>query len=624
MYQRSGYQSYPGDVEHANFPSTPRRALSLSSNPIVLDDYNSDLNFAIESDGFTASSLHTDGFEYLWAGARATYGVASGKACFEVVILEKLSVNMPDTERNPHVARVGWSTNLSNLNVGEDIQSFGYGGTGKSSMNNKFFDYGMPYTVNDVITCYIDYDKKCIFFAKNGQFLGKAFDLGPGANGVAFYPHVTIKNMKVWVNFGYHPPRQDLVPGFTMMEHISRDLLVRGTCGPDTRRDCQVIMMVGLPGSGKTVWANKYTADHKDMKVNVLGTNTIMDKMKITGLTRQRNYHGRWDQLIKQASNVLNKMLKIAEKKNRNYILDQTNVYPGARRKKMASFHGFLRVAAVIVNTNEVLQERSDRREREEGKVVPASAVMEMKANFTLPEVGETFDDVRFIEEDQGSSNRLVQEFRDEGKIFKEQIEREEMKRKRADSSSNEGPPSKEQAYQLSRDNRGPQHPHAPTPQYSPRGHGTHDTRPSYVLPNYAPPSRLPPPHYDNGMEQRQDPYRDQYTQSGMSQGDFRQYPHSYPNNYYPNTDAYADYQYTPRGSAYGDTPLSHPVQVSESWAGCTGYEPFSNPSGRQPQEHELRGFASLPLSSGGHQYDNTRRQQNYSPQYQYSRGFKH
>ena len=46
---------------------------------IVLDDYNSDLNFVIESDGVTGSSLHNDGFEYMWAGARATHGVKTGK-----------------------------------------------------------------------------------------------------------------------------------------------------------------------------------------------------------------------------------------------------------------------------------------------------------------------------------------------------------------------------------------------------------------------------------------------------------------------------------------------------------------------------------------------------------------
>jgi len=42
-----------------------------------------------------------------------------------------------------------------------------------------------------------------------------------------------------------------------------------------------MIMMCGLPGSGKTVWANEYYAKHLDKKYNVLGTNNLIDKMKV-------------------------------------------------------------------------------------------------------------------------------------------------------------------------------------------------------------------------------------------------------------------------------------------------------------------------------------------------------
>ncbi|MEQ2270562.1 Heteroproteinous nuclear ribonucleoprotein U-like protein 1 [Xenotaenia resolanae] len=81
--------------------------------------------------------------------------------------------------------------------------------------------------------------------------------------------------------------------------------------------------MVGLPACGKTTWAIKHAAENPDKKYNILGTNAIMDKMKVMGLRRQRNYAGRWDVLIQQATQCLNRLIEIAARKRRNYILDQ-------------------------------------------------------------------------------------------------------------------------------------------------------------------------------------------------------------------------------------------------------------------------------------------------------------
>lgn len=315
--------------------------------------------------------------------------------------------------------------------------SYGYGGTGKVSVNNKFFDYGEPYTTGDIICCCIDLDAtpRTILFTKNGNYLGVAFRLGPESNGQTFFPHITVKNMRLAINFGQFQPYFPPLQGFSLLSHMPPQYLERGSVGPLSRGECEIIMMVGLPGCGKTFWAEKYAKDHPEKKFHILGTNTVMDKMKVMGLMRKRNYHGRWDALIKQATDVLNKIFKIAERKNRNYILDQTNVYFTARRRKMNNFHGFRRIAAVIVNTNDVLKERTEKREREEGKVVPESAVLEMKANFALPEVGDTFDDVWYIEEDKASSEGLVAQFQREGKEFKEN----EKKRKPGEVSASSG-----------------------------------------------------------------------------------------------------------------------------------------------------------------------------------------
>ena len=40
-------------------------------------------------------------------------------------------------------------------------------------------------------------------------------------------------------------------------------------------------MMIGLPASGKTTWAEKHCNDNPEKRFTILGTNLIMDKMKV-------------------------------------------------------------------------------------------------------------------------------------------------------------------------------------------------------------------------------------------------------------------------------------------------------------------------------------------------------
>lgn len=286
---------------------------------------------------------------------------------------------------------------------------------------SKFRDYGKPFGVGDIIMCYVDLDAnpKAMFFMVNGQYLGVAFRFTNELNGQAVYPHVACKNMKFKINFGQDPPAHPLTSNFRMMQSLSVDDLVSPPLGPTKPEEAEMIMMVGLPACGKSVWCENYAKEHKDKKYYILGTNLIIDRMKVSGLIRKRNYHGRWEELIKRASAVLNKLFDVSKKRPRNYILDQTNVYFTARRRKMESFRGYKRIAAVLVNTPEVLDTRTEKQRKDEGKLVPEEAVMEMKKNFSLPEVGPSFDDVWYLEEKLPGARTLVESYRSEGVAFK-------------------------------------------------------------------------------------------------------------------------------------------------------------------------------------------------------------
>ena len=182
------------------------------------------------------------------------------------------------------------------------------------------------------------------------------------------------------------------LPGYTPIGQLDTpDGLKRGFRPPERREDCEVLMMIGLPGSGKTYWAEQHKKNNPEKNYNILGTNNLIDKMKVDGLSRKRNYTGRWEELIRQCTECFNKLLELASNRKRNYILDQTNVFPTARGKKMKPFTGFQCKAIVVVPSDHEFKRRVAVREAKEGKEVPDAAVLNMKANFVLPDFEETF-----------------------------------------------------------------------------------------------------------------------------------------------------------------------------------------------------------------------------------------
>ncbi|XP_034024481.1 heterogeneous nuclear ribonucleoprotein U-like protein 1 isoform X2 [Thalassophryne amazonica] len=424
--ENRGYSYYERrDEKRSRTPQPPAEDEEemIDDSLITIDTYNCDLHFKVSRDRYNGYPLTIEGFAYLWAGARATHGVNRGRVCYEMKINEEIAVkHLPSTEPDPHVVRIGWSLNHCSTQLGEEPFSFGYGGTGKKSCDCKFADFGERFGENDVIGCYIDFESGNeveMGFTKNGVWLGVAFRTTREAlAGRALFPHVLVKNCAVEFNFGqkrepYFPPP----PGYTYIHNLSLENKIRGTKGPTTKSECEILLMVGLPACGKTTWAQKHAVNNPEKKYNILGTNAIMDKMKVMGLRRQRNYAGRWDVLIQQATQCLNRLIEIAARKRRNYILDQTNVYGSARRRKMRPFEGFQRKAIVICPTDEDLKARTLKQTNEQGKDVPDHAVLEMKANFTLPDVCDFLEDVTFVELQRDEAEKLLKQYNEEGRL---------------------------------------------------------------------------------------------------------------------------------------------------------------------------------------------------------------
>ena len=66
----------------------------------------------------------------------------------------------------------------------------------------------------------------------------------------------------------------------------------------------------------------------------------------------------------------------------------------------------------VLVPRDEDMIRRSEQRTLEEGKEVPESAVLEMKANFSIPHENEgLFDKITFLELQRDEAQDLVEQY---------------------------------------------------------------------------------------------------------------------------------------------------------------------------------------------------------------------
>lgn len=73
-----------------------------------------------------------------------------------------------------------------------------------------------------------------------------------------------------------------LLPGYQLIGTIDNDDLVQGYQRPKTRNECEVILLIGLPGAGKTHWANQHSKDNVEKHYNILGVQNLLSKMTVS------------------------------------------------------------------------------------------------------------------------------------------------------------------------------------------------------------------------------------------------------------------------------------------------------------------------------------------------------
>ncbi|XP_061988621.1 uncharacterized protein LOC133707098 [Rosa rugosa] len=408
---------------------------------VVLNPADCDIGFNIEGNGLLGSSLYEKGLAYCWFGARANMGITGGKYCFGCKVVSFQSVQMEDTDpEDRNLCRVGISRGDDVVgSLGETSHSFGYEGTGKFWNATRSPCYGGKFGLGDTIVCAVNLEEKplaSISFSKNGKCLGTAMKFNalvdPEVKNFqwesAFFPHLLLKNVEVELQFSVEG---GLVPedGFKPWAAALGDGNAIGGPVFDDPKDCEVMMMVGMPASGKTTWAEKWVKEHPEKRYVLLGINMVLDQMKVPGHLRKQHKENlgdpyRLECLMIKASYILDSLLSRATARAatspRNYILDRTYVDKDDREYELRQFNLFKQIAVVVFPSPEEVKTRLLKRFEDFGSLGPADILNEMLANFALPVTkdvpcsDELFDEVMFVELNRDESHKLLEEMKQE------------------------------------------------------------------------------------------------------------------------------------------------------------------------------------------------------------------
>jgi predicted kinase len=162
----------------------------------------------------------------------------------------------------------------------------------------------------------------------------------------------------------------------------------------ETQEYPKLIVLIGLPGSGKSTWRDKFV-DKTDIEFEIISSDDEIERLCAeAGI----NYTEGYKRFIGRSTKIVKQKFREAVNNGNNVIWDQTNLTAKKRRGILQKLpDGYRREAVSFEVTLEELTTRLTKREAETGKHVPDFVVKTMAQSYVPPTKGEGFDKVTIV-----------------------------------------------------------------------------------------------------------------------------------------------------------------------------------------------------------------------------------
>ena len=149
-----------------------------------------------------------------------------------------------------------------------------------------------------------------------------------------------------------------------------------------------VVFCTGVPNSGKSFWLKENAKDWE-----VVSRDNIMMEYASEKYGKG-TYSELWKKLTdedqKMVDKLLNNKIKTLQEQRKNFVIDMTLVSYKSRRKMLNKIKKDYNIQYLNFLTDyEVILERNEKRNKEEGKFIPVSVLESMMKNYQLPLYGE-------------------------------------------------------------------------------------------------------------------------------------------------------------------------------------------------------------------------------------------